>query len=126
MAYRRTPHFAWWWGHRGYTLFVVRELTSVFIGAYAVLLLMLVHRLGQGRAAYEAYLQSLTTPWMIAFHIVALAAAVYHSVTWFALSPKAMTVRLAGRPLPARVIVGANVAAWLAVSVIVAWIILRG
>jgi fumarate reductase subunit C len=125
MAYRRQPHFAWWWGHRAYTLFVLRELTSVFIGAYAILLLLLIYRLGQGREAYEAYLRFLSTPWMVAFHVVTLAAAVYHSITWFALSPKATAVRLGGRQLPGRVIVTGNVVVWLLVSIIVAWIILR-
>ena len=125
MAFRRQPHFAWWWGQRAYTLFVIRELTSVFIGAYAVLLLVLVQKLGQGREAYEVYLRWLTTPWMVVFHVVAFAAALYHSFTWFALAPKAMTVRLGEKRVPPRAVVGANYAAWLAISVIVAWILLR-
>jgi fumarate reductase subunit C len=124
--YQRPVRFTWWRGNRAYTLFVLRELTSVFVGAYAVLLLLLVYRLGQGRDAYEAYLRFMSTPWMAAFHVVALAAALYHSVTWFALSPKAMAVRTGGRRVPGRVIVVANYAAWIAASVIVAWIVLRG
>ena len=125
-AYHRRPQFAWWWGRRGYTLFVVRELTSVFIGAYAVLLIVLVRRLGQGPDAYRAYVEWLSSPGMLLFHLVALAAAIYHSVTWFALSPKAMAVRLGGRRIPDRAVVGANVAAWLIISAILAWILLRG
>ncbi len=124
--YHRQPRFNWWWGNRAYTLFVVRELTSVFIGAYAVLLLVLVQKLTQGREAYEAYLQWLTTPWLVIFHLVALAAALYHSITWFALSPKAMTVRLGQKRVSARAIVGASYAAWFVVSVIIAWLLLRG
>jgi len=126
IPYRRPVRFTWWWGRRAYTLFVVRELTSVFIGTYAVLLLLLVHRLGQGRAAYDAYLQFLTTPQMLTFHIVALAAALYHAVTWFALAPKALAVRTGGHRVPARVIVAANYATWIAASAVVAWIVLRG
>jgi len=124
--YHRPPRFNWWWGHRAYSLFMLRELTSVFIGAYAVLLLVLVRRLAQGRDAYEGYLQFLSSPWMVVFHVAALAAALYHSITWFGLAPKAMTVRLGDRRVPGVVIVGANYAAWIVISVILAWIVLRG
>ena len=57
--------------------------------------------------------------------IVALVAALYHSITWFALSPKAMVVRLGEQRVPPRLVVGANYAAWIVVSAIIAWIVLR-
>lgn len=123
--FHRAPRFAWWAGNRPYTLFMVRELTSVFVAAYAVLVLLLLGNLAAGRDAYDAYLRWLTTPGMAVFQLVALAAALYHSITWFALSPKAMVVRLGDRRVPARVVVGANYAAWIASSVIVAAILLR-
>lgn len=124
--YHRPVPFAWWLGRRAYTLFVVRELTSVFIAAYVVLLLRLLHTLTLGREAYEAYLRFLATPGMVVFHLVALAAAVYHSVTWFSLSPKAMVIRVGEKQAPAGIIVGANYLAWIAVSAIIAWLVLRG
>jgi fumarate reductase subunit C len=122
--FHRPPQFNWWVGKRAYTLFVVRELTSVFIAAYAVLLLLLIRNLVAGREAYDAHLRWLTTPGLILFHLVALAAALYHSITWFALSPKAMVVRLGGRRVPPRAVVGANYAAWIAASVVVAAILI--
>ncbi len=123
--FHRPPQFNWWVGNRAYTLFVIRELTSVFVAAYAVLVLLLLRNLALGRGAYEAYLRWLATPGMVAFHIVALVAALYHSITWFALSPKAMVVRLGEQRVPPRLVVGANYAAWIVVSAIVAWIVLR-
>ncbi len=124
--YHRPPRFTWWWGNRAYTLFVVRELTSVFIAAYVVLLLILLRKLALGREAYEAYLRLLSAPGMVVFHIVALAAAVYHSITWFGLAPKAMVVRVGGKRVPATIVVGANYAAWIAASAFIAWLVLRG
>jgi fumarate reductase subunit C len=123
--YRRPPHFAWWWGHRGYTLFVLRELTSLAVGVYAVLLLILVWRLGQGQEAYRAYLDWLGSPRLLVVHLIALAATVYHSVTWFGLSQKALALRVGGRPVPGRLLVAGNVAAWLVASAAVAWVLLR-
>lgn len=122
--FHRPPQFNWWVGNRTYTLFVVRELTSVFIAAYAVLLLLLVRHLAAGREAYEAALRWLTTPGLVVLHLVALAAALYHSITWFALSPKAMVVRLGGRRVPPRAVVGANYAAWIVASGVVAAILI--
>jgi fumarate reductase subunit C len=122
--YRRPVRFTWWLGHRGYTLFDLRELTSLFIGAEAVLLLLLLHNLSKGREAYEAYLTFLTAPGMIVLHIVALAAAIFHAVTWFALAPKAMVVRVGGRRVPPPAIIAANYGAWAVASLIIAWIVL--
>jgi fumarate reductase subunit C len=122
--YQRPVRFAWWWGHRAYTLFVIRELTSIFIAAYAVLLLLLLRSLSQGPEAYAAYLQFLTAPGMVLFHVVALAAAVFHAVTWFGLAPSGIAVRVGDRAVPGRIIVGANYAAWIVISAIIAWIVL--
>jgi len=105
-------------------MFVIRELTSIFIAAYAVLFMLLLQSLSQGREAYAAYLRFLSAPWMVIFHIIALAAAIFHAVTWFNLAPQAMAVRVGDRPLPGRVIVAANYVAWIIVSAIIAWIVL--
>lgn len=123
-AYQRPVRFTWWLGNRAYTLFVVRELTSLFIAAYAALLLLLVRSLSQGRDAYAAYLQFVNAPGMVIFHIIALAAALFHTVTWFNLAPKGMALRVGGRALPDKIIVAANYIAWLVVSAIIAWIVL--
>ncbi len=123
-AYQRPVRFTWWLGHRAYTLFVLRELTSLFVAAYAVLFLLLLRSLSQGREAYEAYVQWVSAPGMMVFHVVALAAAIFHAVTWFGLAPTGIAVRVGDRTLPGRVIVAANYAAWVGVSAIIAWIVL--
>jgi fumarate reductase subunit C len=43
----------------------------------------------------------------------------YHSVTWFAVAPKAMPLTVRGEPVPAKAIVGRHYAAWAVVSLIV-------
>lgn len=124
-TYSRPVEFAWWLTSRAYFLFVVRELTSVFIAAYLVFFLILLRRLDAGPDAYAAYLRFLRAPGMILFHVVALAAAVYHSITWFRLAPQALVVRVGGRRVPARAVVWANYALWAAASAFVAWLVLR-
>ena len=123
--YRPMP-LVWWLGNRAYRLFVIRELTSVFIAAYLVLFLILLHQLAVGRAAYEGYLRFLVSPWLLAFHILALAAAIFHSLTWFKLAPTAVVVRFRGNRVPGAAVVTINYLAWIVVSAIVAWLVLRG
>lgn len=124
--YHRPLPSTWWLQNRAYFLFMIRELTSVFIAAYAMLLLILLYRLNAGRDAYESYLRFLATPGMVIFHVIALAAALFHTVTWFNLTPKVLVVRMGAQRVPAAVIAGVNYAAWVAVSALVAWIVLRG
>jgi len=124
--YRRPVPSTWWLHNRAYFLFMLRELTSVFIAAYLILLLILLYRLNAGRGAYESYLRFLGAPGMVTFHVIALAAALFHTVTWFNLTPKVLVVRVGARRVPAPIIAGVNYAAWIVFSALVAWIVLRG
>ena len=122
--YRRPVSPTWWLGRRAYFLFIVRELTSVFIAAYLMLFLILLRKLAVGREAYEAYLLFLATPGMLAFHVLALAAALFHAVTWFNLLPNIMVVRFGENRVPAIIVAGVNYVAWAAVSLFIAGIVL--
>ena len=91
----------WWWRHPYYRWYMLRELTCVFVAAYAVVLLVGLARLAQGRAAYDAWRASLDTPLALAFHAVALVLIAYHAWTWFAVMPKSMPLlRIHGRRVP--------------------------
>jgi fumarate reductase subunit C len=117
--YVRTVKPNWWLGQRRYVAYMVRELTSLFVGLYCVLLVVGLFRLAQGRAAWEGFVAALSTPLGVSLQLVCLALATYHSVTWFALTPKAMPLAVRGEPVPAMAIVGAHYAAWAIVSLIV-------
>ena len=124
--YRRPMPVMWWLQNRAYFLFMVRELTSVFIAVYVVLLLILLSKLRAGPDAYEQHLRFLATPGVIIFHVIALASALFHTVTWFNITPNVLVVRLGARRVRGAIIVGVNYAAWIAVSIVLAWIVLRG
>ncbi len=124
--YRRAMPATWWLRNRAYFLFMVREFTSVFVAAYLVLFLIMVHKLGQGRDVYDAYVQFLATPGMLGFHVVALGFALFHAITWFNILPKVVVVRLGGERVPAGIVAGVNYAAWMIVSVLLGWFVLRG
>ena len=53
---------------------------------------------------------------------VILIGTLYHSVTWFAVTPKAMPVQIGENFLPGFVIAGAHYLAWLAVSLFILFV----
>jgi fumarate reductase subunit C len=124
--YRRRVSVWWWLQNRSYTGFVLRELTSVFVAFFAVVYLWQLRALAQGPDAYAQFLARLKTPLFLTLDTVAFLFVLFHAITWFNLTPKAMVVRARGKRVPDWVIVGSNYAAWLVASVAVAVVMLRG
>jgi fumarate reductase subunit C len=151
VTYRQPLSRLWWLKKRTYFLFVMRELSSVFVAWFAVFLMMMVFAIGRGEAAYQNFLNWAASPVVVVVNIVALAFAVLHTVTWFALTPQAMVVRgpggrqvramkevrVAGQWVPAATVVrvggrlpaGAVIASQyvglVVVSAFIAWLVLR-
>jgi fumarate reductase subunit C len=117
--YIRKVDRCWWLHHPRYVAYMIRELTSLFVGLYCTLLVIGLVRLSQGHAAWDGFVAALCSPAGVIFQLICLAFAIYHSVTWFALTPKAMPLMIKGEPVPAIAIVGAHYLAWATVSVIV-------
>jgi fumarate reductase subunit C len=102
-TYRQPVSRLWWLKKRTYFLFVMRELSSIFVAWFAVFLMIMVFAIGRGEASYQKFLNWASSPIVIVINIVALAFLVLHTVTWFALTPQAMVVRspLGSRQVPA-------------------------
>jgi fumarate reductase subunit C len=124
--YRRRVSVWWWLESRSYTVFVLRELTSVFVAFFALVTLWQLRAVAQGPDAYAAFLARLRSPLFLMLDSIAFLAVLFHAVTWFNLAPRAMVVRLKGARVPDGVIAGLNYVACLVLSVAVAWILLRG
>jgi fumarate reductase subunit C len=122
--HRQRVSLFWWLSKRTYLTFVVRELTSVAVAWFVVYLLLLVRALGTGPDAYQSFLDWSAKPWMVAVNVVAFVLAVYHTVTWFAVTPQAMVVKVRGYRVPGQAIGGGLYLAWIAVSAVLAWLVL--
>lgn len=109
----------WYLRHPRYMKHMAQELTSVFIGAYALLLLWGLRALAAGEEAWQAFLAGLGSPFSLAAQWLILAATLYHTISWFAVTPKAMPVQIGDRFLPGSLIAGAHYLAWLGVSFII-------
>ncbi len=117
--YVRQVERSWWLQHPRYVRYMIRELTSLFVGVYCALLVVGLVRLSQGHAAWDGFIAAISGPLGVAFQLICLAFAIYHSVTWFALTPKAMPLTIKGEPVPGAAIVGAHYVAWAVVSIVV-------
>jgi fumarate reductase subunit C len=98
---------------------MAREVSCIFIGAYTGVIVVGLLRLSDGAASWNAFLKVLQTPASVAFHLGALAFALYHTATWFNVTPKAMPVQIGETRLPGGVIVGVHYAAWALVSALI-------
>lgn len=114
----------WWWtGKRTYFIFVMRELSSIFIAWFVVYLLLLVYAVGQGEGAYQGFLDWASAPWVVAVNVIALLFVLLHTVTWFALTPQAMDVRLDGHRVPDFHIIAGQYTGLVVVSLFVLWLV---
>jgi fumarate reductase subunit C len=116
---REVSKTRWYFRQARYMRYMAREVTCIFVGAYALFLLLAIKRLSEGQAAYEAFLEGLSSPAGISFQVVTLVFALYHATSWFNLTPKAMPIQKGEQILPGGVIVGAHYAGWLVVSLVV-------
>lgn len=103
----------WVFRHPRYVRYMLRELSCVFIGAWTLMAVWGLGQLAQGPAAWSSFLESLTSPASVVFHALALAFSLYHSVTWFNLTPKAI-------PLP--FVSAAHYGGWVALSIALFWL----
>jgi fumarate reductase subunit C len=117
---------AWWRVNRRYTLYMLRELSSVFVAVWSVRLLIQLSRLRRGRAAYDAAVAAQRRPPAMAFHAITFLFAMLHSATFLIAAGKGPTVRLGGRRLPEQAIAGGAFAGWAAASLAVLLALLVG
>jgi fumarate reductase subunit C len=117
--HREDKPIFWWVKRWVYIGFIFRELTSVAIAYFAILMILAYRALQSGPEAYAELMGCLSHPAMIVINVLALGAALYHSITWFNLSPKAMVVRLGNWRVPDIMIAGGNYAGWLFISAVI-------
>ena len=125
-GYRVHMSTYWWLGRWPYLKFILREISSVFVAWFVIETLMQISALIDGPAAYAEMQDFFRNPVVLVVNIISLFFVIFHSVTWFNLAPKAMAVRLGGKRVPGALIAGPQYAAWVVISAVIAWLLLRG
>lgn len=118
----RVPVF-WWLRRRSYLLFVLRELSSLFVAWSVAYLLWLAYAVGAGGGSYQRFLDASANPLLIALNLVALAFLLLHAITFFQAAPQTTVVRLRGRRVPPVALAAPIFAAWVVVSGFLIWLV---
>ena len=114
----------WWLERWSYFAFILRELSSVFVGWSVVYLLLLFRAVGRGDFQYQQFLAWSSGPVVLTMNLVSLCFVVLHAITWFNLAPQAMVVHLLGKRVPGPWITASNYLAWAVASALVLWLVL--
>ncbi len=123
--YRTRVPTLWWSRKWPYLKFMLRELSSVFVAFYVVILLLQLHALRGGPETYLEFQHWLTNPLLVVLNGISFLFVLFHAVTWFNLTPKAMVVRWRGKRLPDLLVAAPNYVAWLAISGLVILLLMR-
>jgi len=123
--YRRRVSTYWWTRQWSYFKFILRELTSLSVAYFVVIVLLQLAALKHGASEYAHFQNWLKSPVAILLNSIALILILFHAITWFNLTPRAMPVRFRGKRLPDWMVAAPNYVAWAVISAAVAWLILR-
>ncbi len=115
----------WWLRNPRYFLYMLREVTSIFVFLY-VLAFAVQFFLLADRILFDAFRALFTSPVFFGFIGVVLVMAVVHAVTWWSLNAQVFQVRLGGRLLPPAALLTGFVFAWIVASGLVYILIFRG
>jgi fumarate reductase subunit C len=122
---KRVP-VLWWISKWKHLHFIFRELTSLCVVFCSLELLYLVYVVSQGENAYMQFIEQLKSPWLTIANCFAFFGLLFHSYTWFNLAPKAMVVKIGKNTVPGALVLLANYAGWIVVSIVLIWILSSG
>ncbi len=119
---REIPKRTWYLARWRDIHHMLQESTSLFIGVYALLLVRGLGALADGEEAFQAYLESLSSPLSLGFHWLLLIITLFHSVSWFNVTPKAMPMQIGEGFVPGYLIAAAHYVVWVLVSLFILFI----
>jgi len=121
----RNPHCAkmdtkWWRKITHYTFYIMRESTAFFMIWVSIVLMygvVCAHTNDVGQDEFYRFIFFLQHPIVVVINVLALLAALLHTVTWFNLAPKATNVVIAAKKPPSFMFVASLWIITLAVSI---------
>ena len=123
-TYIRPVSNTWWLDKKQYILFVIRELTSIFVAAYCLFLLFFILKIGDENESYNLLIIFLKSPLILVLHLISFPFILYHTITWFNLTPKIMVLQIGEEKVPKELIAGLVYIMWGFLSLILIWLIL--
>ena len=122
-TYKPRMHPLWWLRNRNYFLFMMRELSAVFVALFVLTYLVAVYRLGQGEDSYQLYVNALQTPIAKTLFVVIFLFSIYHTVTWVHLTPIVLVVRIGRKVVPPGLVLVASYLGWILISALLFYLL---
>lgn len=110
---------SWFMTQSRYKVYMLHEISSLFVAIYTGILIIGLIRLGEGEVAWQGWLDAVTSPIGVIFHLIAFAFALIHTTSWFKAVPQAMRIQRGEEIVPGKLIVGAHYGVLAAVSLFV-------
>jgi fumarate reductase subunit C len=115
----------WYFDRWPYLEFMLRESSSVFVGWFAVVMLLQLNAVISGPTAYANFQRWMATPAVFIVNLITFVFVCFHAITWFTLVPRVMVRQLLARPAPEMMAAAPNFGIWFAASIVVALFALR-
>jgi fumarate reductase subunit C len=113
----------WFLRNRYLVSYAFRELTSLFVAGYAIFLMVVLARAGQGlqgRRSFGTFFRDVLESWpSLILHLIVLAFVVFHSVTSFNGMGRVTVIRLGEERVSPTLIAEFNYLIWVIVSVLI-------
>jgi len=115
-VYKAEMPRGWWLRQRHYFLYIIREFTALPMALWLLWLLYEIQRASNGTKGYYPP----CSPAFVAFSVIVLAFALYHTYTFLSLAGVIIHIR----GVPSRLIVLSQFAAWLVASAVIAAVLI--
>ncbi len=117
--YVREMKRTWWNSSPFYRFYMLREGTVLPLILFTLFLTWGLGALVSGPEAWASWLSFMSNPVVIIIDIIALLGSLFHAHTFFSMMPKVMPIKLKGKLLEPKVVIGAQWAAVVVISIIV-------
>ena len=121
---REISKTSWFMSNARYKSYMLHEVSSLFVAIYCIILIAGLFRLGQGEAAWQGWVDYVTSPIGVIMHLIIFVFAIIHTTAWFKVVPQAMRIQRGTEFVPGKLIIGAHYAALGVVSLF--FIVLAG
>jgi len=119
-VYRRPVPAGWWARRSHYFWYIVREFTALPMALWLLWLLIDI----RSAAVRPVNFHPQTSIAFVAFSVVCLAFALYHSFTFLSLAGVIIHVKVLDRPVPSRLIVLSQFALWAVASIVIGFVLI--
>ena len=125
--YERPFPVIWWTKSRSYFVFMIREVTSLFVLLFAMRLVQGLIALSKGEVAWNKWVAAASDSTSLAIcSVLALLFVLFHSLTWFRAGAIVTPLRIGNFQMPVPLFVAGNMGLVVVVAVVIGYFSMGG